>query len=102
MFVIRDQNTGEWDAEEAEQLGIVKPSTVQGYIDNIVQNAGNPHGSYYGAEEDALGFDVTYYDEAPVSEEKRLTLKELRASCHDAADALTGTGRGQSTPEPGR
>lgn len=131
MFIITDQNTGttyeaedrvdleemlhslsggivntaedeEWDSEESKLLGIVKPSNVQDLIDAIVDNAGNPHGTYYGDAETALGFDVTFYEEDPEPEEKRVTLAELTASCHDAADALDNTARGQSAPEPGR
>ena len=131
MFIIKDQITGttyeaedgfdlekmlhslsdgmvntaedeEWDPEDASLLGIVKPSTVQDLIDTITLNAGNPHGTYYGDAEAALGLDVTFYEEDPEPEEKRVTLAELTASCHDAADALDSTARGQSAPEPGR
>lgn len=131
MFIIKDQATGityeaddrfdleevlhslsddmvntpedeEWDPKEAEQLSVVKPSTLQGHIDAIVQNAGNPHGTYYGDSEDAIGFDVTFYEEDPEPEEKRVTLAELAASCRDASNTLADSDRGQSAPEPGR
>lgn len=97
-------NTAEdevWDAEDASLLGIVKPSDVQNLIDTIAQNAGNPHGTYYGDAEAALGLDVTFYEEDPEPEEKRVTLAELTASCHDAADALACGDMGQSAPERG-